>query len=141
VYFRRALEIGERRLAPDHPIIGVATQNLGILYARQQKYLGAETLLTRALGINLRRFGVFHPHTASTLESLSSFYAVQGKMAEAERLIRTSLSILEASQVAHGDPQMRASLEVFAAILRNTNRDRQAQEIEQRLEAGKTVFQ
>lgn len=141
VYFHRALEIGERRLEPDHPIIGVATQNLGILYVRQQKYLGAETLLTRALEINVRRFGVIHPHTASAIESLSSLFAVQGKMAEAERLITTSLSILEALQVTQEDPQMRATLEVFAAILRSTNREQEVQEIEQRLEAGETMLQ
>jgi len=136
--FKRALIIGEKGLGTDHPGVGATVQNLGILYATQQKYQEAEPLLKRALEINLKRFGVAHSRTALTLKTLSSFYAIQGQLAEAERFIQKSLAILEAGRVNQSDPQMAATLEVFAAILRNTNREREAKEIEQRLQAAQT---
>jgi len=136
--FKRALVIGEKGLGTDHPGVGATIQNLGILYATQQKFQEAEPLLKRALEINLKRFGVAHSRTALTLKTLSSFYAIQGQLAEAERFIQKSLAILEAGRVNQSDPQMTATLEVFAAILRNTNREREAQEIEQRLQASQT---
>lgn len=140
--FTRALMIGEKGLGTDHPGVGATVQNLGILYATQQKYREAEPLLKRALEINLKRYGVNHQRTALTLKTLSSFYAIQGQLSEAETFIQKSLAILEASRVGKSDPQMTATLEVFAAILRNTNREREAQEIEQRLHASQeeTVF-
>ena len=139
--FQRALLIGEKGLGADHPAVGATIQNLGILYATQQKHKEAEPLLKRALEINLKQFGVAHTRTALSLKTLSSFYAIQGQWAEAERFIQKSLAILEAGRVKQGDPQMTATLEVFAAILRNTNREHEAQNIEQRLQAGEIVFQ
>lgn len=140
--FTRALLIGEKGLGEDHPGVGATVQNLGILYATQHKYGQAEPLLKRALAINLKQYGVNHARTALTLKTLSSFYAIQGELGEAERLIQKSLSILEHNQVHQGDPQLTATLEVFAAILRNTNREREAQELEQRAQATReeTVF-
>jgi len=141
--FQRALTIGEKGLGVDHPGVGATIQNLGILYATQQKYHEAEPLLKRALAINLKRFGINHTRTALTLKTLSSFYALQGQLTEAERLIQRSLAILEASRVHQGDPQLAATLEVLAAIYRNTNREREAREVEKRLQASQedTVYQ
>src|SRR5215217_7749834 len=141
--FHRALIIGEKGLGVDHPGVGATMQNLGILYATQQKYQEAEPLLKRALAINLKRFGINHTRTALTLKTLSSFYALQGHLNEAEKLIQRSLAILEESRVRQGDPQLAATLEVLAAIYRNTNREREAQEVEKRLQASQeeTVYQ
>jgi tetratricopeptide (TPR) repeat protein len=140
-FFHRALMIGEKGLGGDHPAVGATIQNLGILYAMQQKFTEAEPLLKRALEINVQRFGVTHARTALSLKILSSFYALQGQLLEAERFIQKSLDILEAVQVKQGDPQMAATLKIFATILRNTNREQEAQEIEQRLQADATVIQ
>jgi tetratricopeptide (TPR) repeat protein len=134
--FTRALTIGEKGLGADHPGVAATVQNLGILYATQQKYREAEPLLKRALEINLKGYGVNHTRTALTLKTLSSFYAIQGHLAEAEEFIHKSLAILEATRTANSDPQMTATLEVWAAILRNTNREREAQEVERRLQAA-----
>lgn len=140
--FTRALTIGEKGLGSDHPGVAATVQNLGILYATQQKYGEAEPLLKRALEINLKGYGVNHTRTALTLKTLSSFYAIQGQLAEAEQLIQKSLAILEDARVGKNDPQMTATLEVFAAILRNTNREREAQEVERGLQAAEeaTIF-
>lgn len=141
--FHRALVIGEKGLGADHPGVGATIQNLGILYATQQKYGEAEPLLKRALAINLKQYGVNHARTALTLKTLSSFYALQGQLGEAEHLIQKSLSILEHNRVHQDDPQLTATLEVLAAILRNTHREREAQEIEKRVQTShnETVFQ
>lgn len=140
--FNRALVIGEKGLGPDHPGVGATVQNLGILYATQERYREAEPLLKRSLAINLKEFGGKHPRTALSLKTLSSFYAVQGQMGEAERLIHKSLAILEESRIGQGDPQLTSTLEVLAAILRNTNREQEAKELERRLEAAQdtTVY-
>ena len=131
--FSRALAIGEKGLGADHPGVGATIQNLGILYATQERYREAEPLLKRSLAINLKEYGGKHARTALSLKTLSSFYAIQGQMGEAERLIHKSLAILEESRVRPGDPQLVSTLEVLAAILRNTNREREADEIEGRL--------
>lgn len=140
--FNRALVIGEKGLGPDHPGVGATVQNLGILYATQERYREAEPLLKRSLAINLKEFGTKHPRTALSLKTLSSFYAIQGEMGEAERLIHKSLAILEESRIRQGDPQLTSTLQVLAAILRNTNRENEARELERRLEAAQdtTVY-
>jgi tetratricopeptide (TPR) repeat protein len=140
--FSRALAIGEKGLGADHPGVGATIQNLGILYATQERYKEAEPLLKRSLAINLKEYGGTHPRTALSLKTLSSFYAIQGQMGEAERLIQKSLAILEESRVRPGDPQLVSTLEVLAAILRNTNREREADEIEGRLKTAQetTVY-
>jgi len=140
--FTRALAIGEKGLGPDHPGVGATIQNLGILYATQERYREAEPLLKRSLAINLKEYGGTHVRTALSLKTLSSFYAIQGQMGEAERLIQKSLAILEESRVRPGDPQLVSTLEVLAAILRNTNREREADEIEGRLKTAQetTVY-
>jgi tetratricopeptide (TPR) repeat protein len=134
--FSRALAIGEKGLGVDHPGVGATIQNLGILYATQERYREAEPLLKRSLAINLKEFGGKHARTALSLKTLSSFYAIQGQLGEAESLIHKSLAILEESRVGQGDPQFMSTLEVLAAILRNTNREREAQEIEGRLKTA-----
>ena len=131
--FSRALTIGEKGLGADHPGVGATIQNLGILYATQERYREAEPLLKRSLAINLKEYGGKHVRTALSLKTLSSFYAIQGQLGEAERLIQKSLAILEESRVRPGDPQLVSTLEVLAAILRNTNRAQEADEIEGRL--------
>ena len=140
--FTRALVIGEKGLGPDHPGVAATVQNLGILYATQERYREAEPLLKRSLAINLKEFGGKHLRTALSLKTLSSFYAIQGQMGEAERLIQKSLAILEESRIRQGDPQLTSTLEVLAAILRNTNREQEAKELERRLEAAQdtTVY-
>ncbi|HSF69863.1 MAG TPA: tetratricopeptide repeat protein [Nitrospira sp.] len=140
--FGRALAIGEKGLGPDHPGVGATIQNLGILYATQERYREAEPLLKRSLAINLKEYGGKHVRTALSLKTLSSFYAIQGQMGEAERLIQKSIAILEESRVEKGDPQFVSTLEVLAAILRNTNREREAQEVEGRLKTAQdtTVY-
>lgn len=139
--FQRAIWIGEKGLGTNHPAVGATIQNLGILYATQQMHQEAEPLLKRTLEINLKQSGIAHTRTALSLHTLSSFYAIQGQWAEAERFIQKSLAILEAGRVKQDDPQMTSALEVFASILRNTNRKRDARNIEQRLQASEIVFQ
>lgn len=134
--FNRALVIGEKGLGPDHPGVGATVQNLGILYATQERYREAEPLLKRSLAINLKEYGGKHLRTALSLKTLSSFYAIQGQLGEAEQLIQKSLAILEESRIRQGDPQLTSTLEVLAAILRNTNREHEARELERRLEAA-----
>lgn len=140
--FSRALAIGEKGLGADHPGVGATIQNLGILYATQERYREAEPLLKRSLAINLKEYGGSHVRTAMSLKTLSSFYAIQGQMGEAERLIQKSLTILEESRVRQGDPQFVSTLEVLVAILRNTNREREAQEVEGRLRTAqeRTIY-
>jgi hypothetical protein len=52
------------------------------------------------------------------------------------------LEILEETPLTQGDPQFVSTLEVLAAILRNTNREREAQEVEGRLKTAQetTVY-
>ena len=49
--YKRALEIRERVLGPDHPDTATSLNNLAILYDNQGRYEEAEPLYKRALEI------------------------------------------------------------------------------------------
>jgi tetratricopeptide (TPR) repeat protein len=49
---KRALQINEKRLGPEHPNTATSLNNLALLYQAQGKYEEAEPLLKRALQIN-----------------------------------------------------------------------------------------
>ena len=71
---KRALEMSERRLGPEHPDIARDLYNLGEVYISQSRYEEAEPLLKRALEMSERHLGPEHPATARSLQTLGAFY-------------------------------------------------------------------
>ena len=114
--YRRALEIREKVLGPDHPSVATTLNNLGGLYRAQGKYDEAEPLYRRALEIREKVLGPDHPYVATTLNNLGLLLAAQGKYDEAEPLYRRSLEIRE-KVLGPDHPDVAYSLHNLGTIL------------------------
>ena len=59
---KRALDINEMALGPEHPDVGHTLNHLSTLYLTIGEYAKAESLLKRALSIDEKVFGPDHPN-------------------------------------------------------------------------------
>jgi CHAT domain-containing protein/tetratricopeptide (TPR) repeat protein len=91
---QRALVLAEHESGSDAKI-GVALNNLALLYAAQGRYAEAEPLYKRALTIREKAFGANHPEVAQVLNNLAELYRAQGRYVEAEPLYQRALAIDE----------------------------------------------
>lgn len=84
--YRRALEIIENALGPEHPNLAAFLNNLANLYSAQSRHSEAATLLRRALRIAEKALGPEHPNVATGLTSYAAVLRELGRYAEAEPL-------------------------------------------------------
>jgi len=138
--YRRALEIKEKVLGPEHPSTATSLNNLAALCRAQGRYAEAEPLFRRALEIREKVLGPEHPDTAGSLNNLAGLYYAQGRYAEAEPLFRRALEIAEKAlgpehpstagglnnlallyddqgRYAEAEPLYRRALEIFEKVL------------------------
>jgi peroxiredoxin/tetratricopeptide (TPR) repeat protein len=90
---RKALEVAEKNVGPNHLDVATSLNNLallyytqGRLYRAQTRYAQAEPLYKRALAIREKALGPDHPDVAECLNNLAEFYHTQGRYAKAEKL-------------------------------------------------------
>ena len=88
---KKALEIAEKALGPDHPNVALSLNNLAGLYDTQGQYAQAEPLYKRSLAIWEKALGPDHPYVATSLNNLAELYRTQGQYAQAEPLYKRSL--------------------------------------------------
>jgi TonB family protein len=93
-YLRKALEIGDRTVGPDHPDLIILLNDLTRIYLRQSAYAAAEPLLLRLLEMK-RVKGEDHPEVATVLASLATVRQGLGRHESAEQLWRRVLDIRE----------------------------------------------
>lgn len=91
---RKALEIGDRTVGPDHPDLIILLNDLTRIYLRQSAYAAAEPLLLRLLEMK-RSKGEDHPEVATVLASLATVRQGLGRHESAEQLWRRVLEIRE----------------------------------------------
>lgn len=91
---RKALEIGDRTVGPDHPDLIILLNDLTRIYLRQSAYAAAEPLLLRLLEMK-RSKGEDHPEVATVLASLATVRQGLGRHESAEQLWRRVLDIRE----------------------------------------------
>ncbi|HKR07781.1 MAG TPA: tetratricopeptide repeat protein [Gemmatimonadaceae bacterium] len=92
--FRRALELGDRKLGPDNPDLIILLNDLTRLYLKQSAYGSAEPLLLRLLDLK-RNKGEDHPEVATVLATLATVRQAMGMHESAEQLWRRVLDIRE----------------------------------------------
>ena len=63
---KKALEVAEKTVGPDHPDVATSLLGLGTLYDEQGKYEEAEPLYKRALAILEAALGPDHPSVATS---------------------------------------------------------------------------
>jgi len=124
--YRRALEIVEKALGPEHPDVAASLNNLALLYHRQGRYAEAEPLYRRALEIREKVLGPEHPGVATSLNNLAALYYSQGRYAEAEPLYRRAREILEKA-LGPEHPDVAASLNNLALLYDSQGRYAEAE--------------
>ncbi len=129
--FRRGLEIWERDLWPEHPAIAEALNGFAELRYLQKQYAESERLLKRALIIWEKSLGTDHPAVALALSNLASCYVAQEKYSVAEPLLKRALAIREAA-LGPEHPLVKHTVEIYASLLRKTNRIDEAATLEAR---------
>ena len=86
VVAKKALEVAEKDVGPNHPDVAQSLNNLAALYRAQGQYAQAEPLYRRSLAIWERALGPDHPDVATSLENLAALYRATQRIAEAEKL-------------------------------------------------------
>lgn len=93
IFYKRSLDIDEKKLGPNHPVLSYLLQDLGVIYDSQNKFEEAETLLKRSLAINEKHLGPNHPDVAMTLTALAVVYRKTDREPEAVKLEKRSAEI------------------------------------------------
>jgi tetratricopeptide (TPR) repeat protein/predicted Ser/Thr protein kinase len=88
---RKALELREANLGPDHPDTLDAAMNLGGLLWEDSRLSEAETIIRKCIAQYRRTLGPDHPRTLSAIHYLAQVLRNQGRLAEGERLAREHL--------------------------------------------------
>src|SRR5208283_1138662 len=81
---KKALQVAEQNLGPDHPDVATSLNNLAWLYRAQGHYAQAEPLYKRSLAIREKALGPDHPDVATSLNNLAALYSAQSQYARAE---------------------------------------------------------
>ena len=105
----------------------------GIEAHQEGRYAEAEQHLTVALK-QAEKFGEQDARLADSLNYLASLYQDQGNYAQAEPLYRRALAIAEKA-LGSEHPNVATTLENYAELLRKTNRDGEAANLEARAQA------
>lgn len=133
-FYQRALTIRENVLGPEHPETFRTLNSLALCYTDQGKYAESEPLFQRLLASQEKALGAEHPNAVSFLSFLAECYNQQGKYAEAEPLYQRLLTIYE-KEWEPWDLEMAYFLEEYAALLRSTDRNPEAEGMEARARA------
>jgi CHAT domain-containing protein/Tfp pilus assembly protein PilF len=92
---QRALEIREKALGPDDPVLASSLNVLAFLFNALGRYGQAEPLYKRALAIQEKALGPDHPDVAISLNFLAMLYHNQGRYPDAEPFYKRALAIRE----------------------------------------------
>ena len=92
---KKALEVAEKGVGPDHPDVATSLNNLALPYASRGQYEQAEPLYLRSLAIWEKTLGPDDPSVAASLNNLAMLYVSQGQYDKAEPLYQRSLAIRE----------------------------------------------
>ncbi len=86
VVAKKALQVAEQNVGPNHPAVATSLNNLAGLYDTQGQYAQAEPLYKRSLAIWEKALGPDHPNVATSLENLAALYRATKREKEAEKL-------------------------------------------------------
>ena len=90
---KKALEVAEKNVGPDHNDVATSLNNLATLYYSQGKYAQAEPLYNRSLKIRAKTLGPDHANVAKSLENLAELYRATNRNEEAEKLEQRAAAI------------------------------------------------
>ena len=129
--WRRALEIREKVLGPEHPETATSLNNLAALLGRQSKYEEAQPLLERSLAIREKALGPEHFETIKCLNSLAALLHAQGNFEEAQPLYERSLAT-RVKDFGPEHPRIAQSLNNLAGLLYSQGKYEEARSLLER---------
>jgi tetratricopeptide (TPR) repeat protein len=89
---KRALAIKEKIVGTNDPDVATILNNLGGLYAKQGRYVDAESLYKRSLEIREKALGREHPDVALSLNNLAELYLTQSRYSEAIPIVQRTIA-------------------------------------------------
>jgi CHAT domain-containing protein/Tfp pilus assembly protein PilF len=113
----RALEIREKTLGREDPLVAEALHTLATIYRTKGDNAKAEPLLQRALAIREKVLGEEHPDAAASINGLAILYREKGDYDKAEPLFRRALAIRE-KVLGAWHPDVASSLDSLARVYR-----------------------
>jgi DNA-binding SARP family transcriptional activator/Flp pilus assembly protein TadD len=131
---RRALEIYEASLGPQHAMVARVLNDLAILLHYGNRLVEAEDMYRRALSIDESEYGPNHPVVAVRLHNLAILLHETNRPLEAEPLLRRALAIDEAHSEAN-DPDVATDLCSLGWLLFTTGDAAQAEPLLRRAAA------
>jgi tetratricopeptide (TPR) repeat protein len=93
VVAKRALQVAEQEMGPNHLSVAKSLNNLAELYRTQGQYAQAEPLYKRSLAIREKALGPNHPDVAQSLENMAVLYRKSGEEKEAEAIEKRAAAI------------------------------------------------
>jgi tetratricopeptide (TPR) repeat protein len=140
--FKQALENLEKPsvLGPDHPEVATTLDGLARLYLAQDRLSEAEPLLKRSLAIREKVLGTGHPDVAASLSDYGLLSFTLRNYDDAEQHFKRALTILE-NKFGPEHPSIAETLVRLAALLRKTNREAEAAQMEARASTIRAKYQ
>ncbi len=120
---RRALEIAEKSLGPDHLNVAIGLNNLALLLRDTNRIAEAEPLMRRALNIDEKSFRPDHPNVAIRLNNLASLLQATNRLDEAEPLFHRAVKILAVS-LGNDHPNTKVVANNYRFLLRKRGASR-----------------
>lgn len=138
---RRALEIQEKTLGPEHNIVATTLNCLASLLEHSQgRYVEAERLFRRSLAIREKIFGSHHPDIAQSLILLAWRHKKHGRFRQAEYYYRRGLAI-QKKTLGPNHPDASWTLHGLASLYHHQKRLEEAESAyTQSLEIRKSIF-
>ena len=94
-HLQAVLEIRERTVGPDHPLLASLIGNLGLILSDQGKHAEAEAAYARCLALLRKGFGEEHQVIVTARLNLSNAQRRQGKLDEADENLGAAITLAE----------------------------------------------
>jgi CHAT domain-containing protein len=130
---RRAIEITEKELGPDHPELASLLNLAGFQGTRTGDYQPSEAMFLRALAIDEKALGPRSPNYAESARFLGAFYSGRGDSVKAEPLLQKALEIMQATAGPDHPQTLRCLLDSSALHLRSGDDVRAEEELRRAL--------
>ena len=128
---QQSLAAAQRQHGANHPQVGRAYHNLGVLYGDLGRQAEAEDAYKRGLAIREKALGAEHPDVAQSIYSLANLYRIMGRNAESEPLHKRALALREKVR-GPNHPDVAQSLGGIAELYRSVDRLAEAEPLYKR---------
>lgn len=125
---KRILQLREKSLSADDPLIVAALLNLASLYLVQKNYGNAEPLYTRALTASEAKFGAQSPRLVKIMDSLAVVEFRRGDNKRSAELLERALAIREVT-LGGNHPETLTTVYNLSTIYEASNRRGEAQSV------------